>query len=98
MTSEAGAKFGNFPVCEVVPTIIDVAKKEGLGKLKHPEDQGLVLEFAEVYITFFNNPDNDQLRNEFFQLIHKLQANELLRSIAISSALRAHASLRQKFS
>ena len=84
-----------FPLCELVPAIIDTAKQvEGFGRLKHREDQDAVLSFAEAYISFFNNPENEQLRDEFYRRIHDLQANEVLRSIAFSVALRAQASLR----
>ena len=96
MVSGPESKPVDFPVCEVVPTIIDVAKEvEGFGKLKHREDQGAVLEFAEVYISFFDHLDRDQFRDEFFRGIHNLH-NEILRSIAFSVALRARAALRQK--
>ena len=96
MVSGVESKSGNFPVCEVVPTIIDVAKKvEGFDKLKHQEDQEAVLEFAEVYISFFDHLDSDRLKDEFFLRIHNLQG-EVLRSIAFSVALRARAALRQK--
>ena len=84
-----------FAICELVPAIIDTAKQvEGFGKLKRREDRDAVLSFAEAYITFFNNSGNDQFRDELYRQIHDLQANEVLKSVAFSVALRAQAAVR----